>query len=196
MSAENIELIIKKSGQFQVGTEEFNQIYHQFLKEFYQLPCLYIILSKDRFSEKTMRSVPLVSTKDRNIPTLYVFTSYSLAKNWCDYYNYKIGEKPLIGALLKDDLDYQSLYKIAYCMGVKSVMVNEGGQFFNFPIEAFREFNQIFDKIQISLTEEENKNLTKDEKPQVRFSSIALLDEGNTPENKSKKTQYILVYSS
>lgn len=131
----------------------FQASYEAFLKDLYQYPYIFVALSHSEYSKSTKKSVPLISTKDQNIPTIYIFSSLENGKFWCEHYQNYNQDGYLLGILYKNQSDYQSIYKMAQCLGVERVMLDEGARFINFKVTDMIQYNQISDIIRISVND-------------------------------------------
>lgn len=154
-----IEKAIGKVFSYDVKSDEFNKEYNDFLRELYNLPYIYIALSPSKFNKTGMDSEPVILTKDNNVPTIYIFSTLNRAKVWADYYKYYNDEGYLIGILYKNRFDFESVYRLAYSIGVLRVMLDEGGRYINFSISEMIKVNNISEEIKYSLNEQQYKHL-------------------------------------
>lgn len=136
-----------------VASLAFQANYEGFLKQLYQYPYIFVALSRSEYSKSTKESVPLISTKDQNIPTIYIFSSFENGKFWCEHYQNYNQEGYLLGILYKNQSDYQSIYKIAQCLGAERVMLDEGARFISFKVIDMIQYNQISNIIRISVND-------------------------------------------
>lgn len=154
------------------SSQEFREVYHQILKDMYQFPYLYVALSMQGYDQKLNVSKPLISTKDQGIPTIYLFTSYAIAETWCKHYQHYNQEGYLLGILYKDEMDYQSIYRIASMMQVERIMLNEGDCYLNVLLQDMLNINEIPIIVRKQLLEEELKKPEND----ISFASCRLIE--------------------
>lgn len=147
--------------------------YESLLKRIYNLPVLFIALSKNNFNGTT--SIPLISTKDFNgASALYVFSDVDIASDWMSHYRHFSEDQKfgLIGAIKKEN-DFEQVFKIAKHAGVQYIMLDEGGSFVGIKMNDFIQANNINNDIKIYMSEQEmNEALNTNKGISLKFNQI------------------------
>lgn len=154
------------------SSQEFRENYHQILRDMYQFPYLYVALSMQGYDKKLNVSKPLISTKDQGIPTIYLFTSYAIAEVWCKHYQHYNQEGYLLGILYKDEMDFQSIYRIASMMQVERIMLNEGDRYLNVALQDMLSVNEVLMIVRKQLLAEELQKPEND----ISFANCRLIE--------------------
>ena len=149
----DLEERISKLGQMDPANEEYMSVFDEAMKLLYEVPVLYVALSRNSLDKENMRSTPVALNKD-GFPAFYVFTTYEAAVRWCEYYGFKDDDIPLVASVTKDE-DYSSIFQLGNLMGVKMVMVNEGQDYITVGLAEFLHKNDVDADISVFLTEEE-----------------------------------------
>lgn len=121
---------------YEADKEKFCRLMNAIMEKLYHCPCIYVAISHSDYSPDTMTSTPLISTKD-GAPALYVFTSPRIANAWCEAYEHDMDGVSLFAEVRKEDRDFRQLFQIAYHIGAKGLMINEGS---NYIMVSLREF--------------------------------------------------------
>lgn len=167
----NIENKIQKLSHIAKETDEFKEIYEDVIKQFYSLDSIYTILSIQKLNNNI--SEPIISTKN-NIPALYLFTNYRLAKRWCEHFNFKSNGNYLIGKLDKNK-DFDNVFSIALMSGCQYIYLNEGDvRFLTIPLKDFIDINNISKTVNIYITEEEMKQSFDNNQINLRFNKCPI----------------------
>lgn len=140
----NVELdsLIAKSEELHFRSGEFRLLADEVMKKLYLCPFLYVAMSRSGFSAETMRSTPLISTKDGR-PGLYLFTTLDKGLIWCRHYRNYHDRFPLLAEVKKADYDFRQMFPIAARLGVELLMVNEGGAFMGLSLREFVQINRL-----------------------------------------------------
>lgn len=176
----NVELYKKKFNEAQQENGDWQDAYIHLMTSVYDVDVLFFALSRDDFNPETKMSEPLVSTKDFDgTPALYVFTDVNLASGWMSHYGHVTEDKKygLIGAVHKEDHGFLSIFQIAHLMGVKVIMLDEGGSYVGISIKSFLTANDLDSgKIHIQISNEEAQRLRENnEQPEVQFPKIPVI---------------------
>lgn len=154
--------------------------YFRLMEAVYDMPVLFVALSRDDFRPDTHLSKPLISTKDfEGAPTVYLFSDLEIATEWMRHYRHvtqdlKFG---LVGALPKEENDFLNFFQIAAKLGIKNLLLDEGGSMVGLKTEQFLAVNEInADDIQLRVTKEELASLRKQgDTPMLHFAEMAAL---------------------
>lgn len=144
---------IVELGKMDPASEEYMSVFDETMKLLYEVPVLYIALSRNSLDKEIMKSIPVALGKD-GYPSFYVFTSYEAALRWCDYYGFKDEELPLIASVTKEEV-FHSIFPLGNLIGVKMAMVNEGQDYITVGLAEFLHKNNVDTDISVFLTEEE-----------------------------------------
>ncbi len=150
--------------------------YRSLMRELYLQDVLFFALSRDEYDPAANTSTPLISTKDfGGAPALYVFSDIDTATVWMRYYRHVTDDKRfgLIGAVEKGQFGFLSVFQIAKRLGVRMILLDEGGSYVGLELDAFLDANGIDpNEIEIPLSKEEMDLLLNRKKPVLRFTPI------------------------
>ena len=154
--------------------------YHELIKEVYNQEYLLVALSKSAYDPSEGFSKPLISTKDFNgTPAIYIFSDLDIANIWMQHYrhfsdDYRYG---LIGAVRKSDYDFLSIFPIAWGLGARMIMLDEGGSYVGIDLNTFFEVTGIdMSRVAVPVSEEDlKKMLQQGGKATVNFVDIPAL---------------------
>ena len=157
--------------------------YIELMQAVYQLPVVFTVLSREDFDNEKKTSIPWVCkapNDDFKDPTIYIFSDLDLAVNWMNHFRYVTEDMAygLIGAAEKKPFDLQlSLYQVARAVGVKNILLDDGGTFVWLGLENFIDANDI-DKehINVFMGEEYKDQLISGQiTPKVGFTRMKAL---------------------
>lgn len=179
--SKQIEEIKQKLNETKEVNGDWNTPYQELMKAVYNSSVLFFALSRKEYDPETMKSVPLISTKDfGGIPALYVFTDVNTASGWMEHYGHFTDDKKygLIGAAEKIiSNNFYSIFPIAGCLGAKMIMLDEGGSFVGIDIDSFLSANSIdAGNIEYVITKEEAASLVSNHaKPEIKFAGMKVI---------------------
>jgi len=173
-----IEELKQKINEAKETNGDWNSPYQELMKAVYNNSVLFFALSKDKYNAETMKSVPLITTKDfGGIPALYIFSDVNTASAWMRHYRYFTEDMKygLIGAVEKENsADFFSIFPIAKLIGARMIMLDEGGSYVGIELDAFLEANNIdSSKAECIITKDEaDKLLSNEIAPKIKFAEM------------------------
>ncbi len=177
---EHIEELKKRFHDVRLSGKGCEKEWYDLMRAVYQLPVVFTVLSSEDFDPQTKTSTPFICSKilDKE-PTIYLFSDLDLAEGWMNHFHYTTADQcyGLIGAVEKNFYSQLSMYEVARAVGVKNIMLDEGGMFVWIRMEDFFDANGI-DKseIRVNITKEESdRMIEKGERPELKFSRIAAI---------------------
>lgn len=148
-----LEEKITELSQMNPESEGYLPAFDEAMKLLYEMPLLYVALSRNSLDRENMRSTPVALSKD-GYPAFYVFTTYQTAAVWCDHYGFMEDGLALVASVIKED-NFRSMFQLGNIMGVKMVMINEGQDYICVGLAEFLAKNGEQADITMYLTEEE-----------------------------------------
>lgn len=173
-----IEELKQKINEAKATDGDWNTPYQELMQAVYNNGVLFFALSKDKFNTETMKSVPLITTKDfGGVPALYIFSDVNTASAWMRHYRYFTEDMKygLIGAVEKENSsDFLSIFQIAKQIGARMIMLDEGGSYVGIELDAFLKTNHIDEsKIERIITKDEaDKLLSNESTPGIAFAEM------------------------
>jgi hypothetical protein len=159
---------------------DWKKPYTDLMQELYNQEVLFFALSRDEFDSDKKRSRPLISTKDFNGATsLYVFSDVDLASDWMSYYKHITDDRKygLMGAVAKKDRNFMSVFAIAKLLGIKMIMLDEGGAMVGIELDQFIAVNKIdMRKVEIRVDQVEMEAVLKEnQQPGLNFAYVNVI---------------------
>lgn len=176
-----IEELKKQLNEAKAAGGDWNTPYQELMKAVYNNSVLFFALSKNEFDPETLKSVPLISTKDfGGIPALYVFTDVNTASGWMSHYRHITDDMKfgLIGAIEKaHSSNFCSVFSIARHLGAKMIMLDEGGAYAGLDIDAFLTANNIDPRnIECIISKEEaDRLISSKSEPVIKFPEFNVI---------------------
>lgn len=169
--------------------KDWRKPYTALMRELYKQDVLFFALSKDAFDPKERTSTPLISTKDFDgAPALYVFSDIETATIWMQYYQHVTDDMNygLIGAIEKASFGFLSVFQIARKLGVRMMLLDEGGSYVGLELDAFIDANGIDpNRIELPLNKDEFDKLIENKKnTSIRFAPIPVIPLRKTSSKK------------
>ncbi|MBR5371309.1 MAG: hypothetical protein IK130_03755 [Oscillospiraceae bacterium] len=156
---------------------EWQPVYTRLMQAVYDLPVLFVALSKSEFQPDTHMSKPLISKKDFDgMPTVYLFSDVEIASAWMRHYRHVTDDMKygLIGALHKEENEFLNLFQIAAKLGIQNLLLDEGGAMVGLRTDPFIEANNIDpNDIKLRISVQELEQLQKSgTTPALHFAEV------------------------